>query len=188
MDYNRNIDKVDTCTQGVSYNQVYDVQVALAVSAELFDAGTFKSEYAKIDTSEENALINTLITTARQMCEQYVGISFVARTVVATINNFNGGAYLPYGPIGTISSVTDIDGNAIVATSYKLMGSEFKKVLWPLAELIFTYTGGYTAGNCPANLINAVKAQTLFLFEHRGDESVGMSPIATMILNPLRRS
>lgn len=188
MDFNANIDKIQTCSPGVSYNQVEDVQNALAVSAELFDIGTLKSEYAKIDTTEENGLIGALITTARQMCEQYCGVNFVARTVVATINNYNGGAYLPYGPIGTITSVTDIDGNAIPTTGYKLLGNEFKKVLWPLAVLVFTYTGGYTSGNCPANIVNAVKAQTLFLFENRGDSTVGISPIAQMILNPLRRN
>jgi hypothetical protein len=185
MDFNKNVDKINDCYPGVSYNQVIDVDNSAVVSSELFDIGTFKSEYGKIDTSEENALIGTLITTARRMCEQYSGINFIARQVTAAINNFNGGAYLPYGPVGTITSVTDIDGNVIDSTRYKILGSEFKKVLWPLQELIFVYTGGYTT--CPAELINAVKAQTLFLFENRGDGTVGMSPIAQMILNPLRR-
>lgn len=186
MDFNRNVDKVDYCLPGVSYNQVIDVENTLAVSAELFTVGDFKSEYAKIDTTEENGLIGSLITAARQMCEQYTGMNFIARTVTATINNNNGGAYLPYGPISTITSVTDIDGNAITTDGYKTLGNEFKKVLWPLQELIFTYTGGYTT--CPANLVNAVKAQTLFLYQNRGDENVGLSPEAQIILNPLRRT
>lgn len=188
MDFNANIDKIDECRVGVSYSQVEDVENTLAVSAELFDIGTFKSEYAKIDTTEENAFIGTLIVTARRMCEQYCGVNFVARTVTATINNYNGGAYLPYGPIGTVSAVTDIDGNVIATTGYKLLGTQFKKVLWPLSILIVTYQGGYAVGQCPAELINAVKAQALFLYENRGDSTVGMSPIATMILAPLRRT
>lgn len=187
MDFNKNADKINNCYPGVSYNQV-DVENTLAVTAELFDVGTFKSEYGKIDTTEENGLISSLITAARQMCEQYTGINFIARTVTAVINNTNGGTYLPYGPVGTITSVTDIDGNIIDATGYKVLGTEFKKILWPLQELIVVYTGGYTAGNCPANLVNAVKAQTLFLFENRGDSAVGMSPVACQILNPVRRS
>lgn len=188
MDFNANVDKLTEYLPGVSYNQVEDVDNTLAVSAELFDIGTFKSEYAKIDTTEENGLIGSLIVAARRMCEQYCGVNFIARIVTATVNNYNGGAYLPYGPIGAITSVTDIDGNVIDTTGYKVLGSQFKKVLWPLQVLIVTYTGGYTIGNCPAELVNAVKAQTLFLFENRGDSTVGMSPVAMMILNPLRRN
>lgn len=185
MDFNANVDKLQPKCQGVSYNQVTDVANTLWAGSELFTVGEFKSDYAKIDTTEENGLISSLIVTARIMCEQYIGVNFIARTVVATINNTNGGTYLPYGPVGTISSVTDIDGNAITTDGYKVLGTEFKKILWPLTELIVTYTGGYVT--CPANLVNAVKAQTLFLFENRGDSTVGISPVAALILNPLRR-
>lgn len=196
MDFNRNADKIADCAVGVSYGQVDDVDNALAVGAELFTVQQFKDEYGKIDTVEENNLIAALIIAARRMCEQYVGVNFIARSVTTTINNYNGGAYLPYGPIGAIASVTDIDGNTIVATGYKLLGNQFKKVLWPLQVLIFTYTGGYTTGNCPAELVNAVKAQTLFLFENRGDMTsfnmdpssrLSISPMAAIILNPLKR-
>lgn len=184
MDFNANADKIKTCRTGVSYNQC-DVENSLWAGSELFTITEFKSDYAKIDTTDENNLISSLIVAARIMCEQYIGVNFIARPVVAIVNNLNGGTYLPYGPVGTISSVTDIDGNAIAATDYKTLGNEFKKILWPLTELIVTYTGGYTV--CPANLINAVKAQTLFLFENRGDSTIGMSPVAALILNPLRR-
>lgn len=185
MDFNANADKIRDCAVGVSYGQS-DVDNSAALGTPLFDLQIFKDEYGRIDTTEENALITLLIATAQRMCEQYTGINFTPRTVVATVNNFNGGAYLPYGPVGAIASVTDIDGNVITTDSYKLLGTDFKKVLWPLQELIFTYTGGYTT--CPPELVNAVKAQTLFLYENRGDGTVGMSPIASMILNPLRRT
>lgn len=185
MDFNANVDKIQPCHTGVSYNQILDVENALWGGAELFTAGEFKTDYAKIDVSTETNLISSLIVTARLMCEQYIGVNFIARTVVATINNNNGGTYLPYGPVGAITSVTDIDGNVITTDGYKLLGSQFKKVLWPLQELIVTYTGGYTT--CPDHLITAVKAQTLFLFENRGDSTVSMSPQACLILNPLCR-
>jgi len=185
VDYNKNADKINDYPQGVSYNQVSDVENSLWTGSELFTVGEFKEQYAKIDTTEENGLISSLIVTARLMCEQYIGVNFIARTVTAVVNNNNGGAYLPYGPVGAITSVTDIDGNTIATDGYKLLGSQFKKVLWPLQELIFTYTGGYET--CPDNLVNAVKAQTLFLFENRGDSTAGISPVAALILNPLRR-
>jgi len=188
MDYNANVDKIEYCRPGVSYGQASDIDNTATVASELFTVNEFRTEYGKIDTVEEDNLTTSLIIAARRMCEQYVGVNFIARTVTAVVNNFNGGAYLPYGPVGTISSVTDIDGNVIDTTGYKMLGTQFKKVLWPLQELIFTYTAGYPQGQCPAELVNAVKAQTLFLFENRGDSSVGMSPVATLILNPLKRT
>lgn len=187
MNYNANADKIEDCRVGVSYGQASDVDNTAVVASELFTVNEFRTQYGKIDTVEEDDLISALIVTARRMCEQYVGVNFIARTVTSVVNNFNGGAYLPYGPVGTISSVTDIDGNVIDTTGYKMLGTQFKKVLWPLQDLIFTYTAGYPQGTCPAELITAVKTQTLFLFENRGDSSVGMSPQAALILNPLIR-
>lgn len=186
MDYTRNIDKVADCgLAGVSYNQV-NTENALWGGSELFTVTQFKEQYGKIDTTEEDALISSLIVSARTMCEQYVGMNFIARDVIAVINNLNGGTYLPYGPVGAIASVVDIDDNAIATDGYKIVGTQFKQILWPRSEYLkITYTGGYVT--CPTNLINAVKAQALFLFENRGDSAVGMSPLACLILNPLRR-
>ncbi len=186
MDYNKNADKIADERCSVSYNQVEDVDNSQPIGL-LFTVQQWKDEYGKVDTTEENALISSLITSAQRQCEQYIGVNFSARTVIATLNNGNGGAYLPYGPIGAVTSVTDIDGNVIdPTTGYKLLGSQFKKLLWPLGTVVMTYTGGYVV--CPDELINAVKAQVLFLYENRGDSQVGMSPVAAMILNPLRRS
>ena len=186
MDYTRNVDKLCEYPSGVSFNQVLDVDNTATVSAELFSVNQFKLYYGKIDNSDEDSLIESLIIAARRMCEQYCGINLKARTVVATINNLNGGTYLPYGPIGTVTSVSDIDGNVLDTDSYKITGSQFKQVQWPTIDyLVVTYTGGYT--DCPNDLLTAVKAQTLFLYENRGDTTVGMSPQAALILNPLKR-
>lgn len=186
MDFNRNVDKIIDYPAGVSFNQGLDVDNTAAVAAELFSVNQFKLYYGKIDTNAEDSLIESLIIAARRMCEQYSGINLIARTVVATINNLNGGTYLPYGPVGAISSVSDIDGNVIDSGNYKITGSQFKQVQWPTEDyLVITYTGGYV--DCPNDLLTAVKAQTLFLYENRGDTTVGMSPQAALILNPLKR-
>lgn len=186
MDLNANADKVRECTGRLSFNQASDIDNTAAFGADLFTVAEFKL-YAKIDDfTEDDVLIGLMIGAAQKMCENYVGMNFRARTVTAIINNLNGGTYLPYGPIGAIASVEDIDGNTVVSGNYKIVGSQFKQVLWPTVDYLkVTYTGGYVT--CPADLINAVKAQTLFLYENRGDSSTGMSPVATLILNPLKR-
>lgn len=186
MDFFRNEDKLDDSTGSLSFNQILDVSIDEDISAsqELFTVGQFKQHYGKIDTSDEDTLITALIPAARQMCERYVGMLFIAREVIATVNNLNGGVYLPYGPIGTITDVNDINGNEI--TDYKITGTVFKQMQWPTYDLMaITYAGGYTT--CPEQLITAVKEQTLWLYDNRGKEGVGMAPNAQMILNPLKR-
>lgn len=186
MDFNANADKVREMTGQLSFNQVSDIDNTAAVVAELFSVGQFEAQYGRIDNHDEDTLIETLIIAARRMCEQYVGMNFIAREVTAIINNLNGGTYLPYGPIGAITRVEDLEGNEIASGNYKIVGSQFKKVLWPTVDYLkVTYTGGYAS--CPAELVNAVKAQTLYLYENRGDSTVGVSPLAAVILNPLKR-
>lgn len=189
MDYTRNEDyyyrnRFYNTAKGPSYNQVLDIEIEEPES-ELFTIADFK-EWGKIDSSVENSLILLLITAARQQCEKYTGVSFVSRQVQATINNANGGIFLPYGPVGQIYSVSDFDGNAITSTEYKLTGSLFKQLQYPtLSFITIIYDGGYTT--CPENIVTAVKMQTLYLFENRGDENKGISPDVRFILNPLIR-
>ena len=186
MDYYRNADKWNTCTAGVSFNQVIDVDNNGTVGAELFTATQFKDEFAKIDTDDEGGLISALITSARRMCEQWVGMNFIARTVTATINNSNGGSYLPYGPVSGAPTATDADGAAI--TDLVLTGSAFKQVRTPVTDFVqVTYTGGYATGQCPAELITAVKMQALYMYENRGDVTGGLSTQAQQTLLPLKR-
>lgn len=185
MDYNANADKVDQLTGILSYNQCIDIDNTASFGA-LMTLSEFKI-YAKLDDiSLDDVLIVQLIAAAQRMCENYVGMNFAARTVIAIINNLNGGTYLPYGPVGTIASIADIEDNAITSGNYKIIGTQFKQVLWPTVDYLkVTYTGGYTT--CPEYLVDAVRAQALYLYENRGDASTGMSPVAALILNPLKR-
>lgn len=188
MDFFRNEDKLEDSSGSLSFNQILDVEISegLTAAEELFTVGQFKQHYGKIDTSDEDTLIEALIPAARQMCERYVGILFIAREVTATLNNLNGGVYLPYGPIGQLYTITDINGNTIASGSYQLTNTAFKQLQYPTYDWIsITYDGGYTT--CPQNLITAVKEQTLWLYDNRGKEGVGMAPNAQMILNPLKR-
>lgn len=191
MDYRANEDyywrnRGYSTAKGPSYNQIIDVDISEGVLAELFTVSDFKSQYGKIDDTTEDTLIGFLITAARQMCEQYTATNFITRQVTAAINNCNGGTYLPYGPIESITSIKDVDDNTLTTDEYKISGIYFKQILWPTASYLkIIYEAGYTA--CPENLITAVKMQTLYLYENRGDNNAGMSPDVKIILNPLIR-
>lgn len=180
MDYYRNADKLEPIT-GVSYNQILDVQRAVVVT-EPVTLNELK-EWTKVDNSADDAILTALISAAREMCEKYTGVNFVARTVTAHINNFNGGVYLPYGPVGAITDLYDEDNNVI---EYEVRGSDFKAITSPRTTFKSIYTGGYTT--LPENLKTAVKAQALFLFENRGDSPLNISPIAKAILDIYKRN
>jgi hypothetical protein len=180
MDFYKNIDKLSDSIQGVSYNQILDVQRG-AVNTEPVTLNELK-EWAKVDGSADDAILTALIIAAREMCEKYTGVNFVQRQVTVLFNNVNGGTYLPYGPVGTITGVYDEDNNSI---DYVAKGVEFKAVVSPRSALKAIYQGGYST--LPETLKTAVKAQALFLYENRGENNFTISPIAKALLDLYKR-
>lgn len=135
--------------------------------------------WGKIDQSTDNSLITALITAARLMCEHYTNTSLVTRTIVADINNANGGFILPYGPVTNTPTAVDWEGDALTLVW------NFSQIQTPYGRMSVTYEAGFAA--VPEVYKTAIMEQTLFLYEHRGEENAGMSPIAQKILNPLIR-
>lgn len=136
-------------------------------------------EWGKIDTTAENSLITALITTARIMCEQYTNTSIVNRTIVADINNANGGFILPYGPVTSTPTAVDWQGEPLTLVW------NFEQIQSPYGRMRVTYAGGWQA--LPQIYNTAIMQQVLYLYENRGDEKVGMAPMACTLLNPLIR-
>lgn len=135
--------------------------------------------WGKIDTTADNNLITALITTARLMCEHYTNTSIVTRTIVADINNANGGFILPYGPVTGTPTAVDWQGTALTIVY------NFSQLQTPYGRMSVTYTSGFAS--LPEIYRTAIMEQVLFLYEHRGEEKADMSPIAQLILNPLIR-
>lgn len=181
MDFYKNVDKILSDYVGVTYNQIIDVHRG-AVAVEPVTLNELK-DFAKVSGTAEDAILSSLITAAREICEKYTWISMVQRTITTWFNNYNGGTYLPYGPVGTITSVSDADGNAV---SYEVLGTDFKQILSPRTTLKAIYQGG--EATCPDIFKTAIKAQALFMYENRGDSPETMSPIAMMLLKPYQRN
>jgi hypothetical protein len=180
MDFYKNVDKLSDIFTGVSYNQITDVQRE-AVVTEPVSLSELK-EFAKVSGSTDDAILTALISAAREICELYIGQSLVQREITAWFNNYNGGTYLPYGPIGTITGFFNHEDEAI---DCEVQGTQFKQVLSPFMPLKAIYQGGYA--DCPENFKTAIKCQALYLFENRGDSQEAMSPIAVQILQPFKR-
>lgn len=137
--------------------------------------------WGKIDQNIDNSLLTALITTARIMCEQYTNTGLIARTIAADINNANGGFILPYGPVTSTPTAVDYNGDSLTLVY------NFSQLQTPYGRMTVTYNAGYTTSNIPEIYKTAIMQQTLFLYENRGDESAGVSPIAKQLLNPLIR-
>lgn len=177
MDYYKNADKYCGNAGTLSvYNVVLSVQPFPSGETEPVTLQQAK-DWGKIEQDADDDIITALITAARRICERYLDIGFINREVTATINNANGGFFLPYGPVtGTPTAIDDYDND--LAIEYRL------GQLQTLGQMTVTYDAGYAV--LPDDLMAALKAQFLFLYENRGEGTQSISPIAQMILEPVR--
>ena len=134
--------------------------------------------WGKIENDDDDDIITALITAARRMCESFSGIGFINREITAGINNSNGGFFLPYGPVTVDPTAVDDNADAIT------LDYNIGQIESPFGRMVVTYTAGYAI--LPEDLMTALKAQFLFLYENRGEGTGSISPISKMILEPLR--
>lgn len=148
---------------------------------------TEAKNFCRIDIGTDDSLITSLITTARLMCEAYTAVSMVDHEIEIVCNNSNGGIYLPYGPIKAVSSVTNIEGDALVLDSdYTLQGSMFVRLMTPHEDgLTVAYTTGYST--LPEVFKTAILNAVYYLYDNRAQGVDDIGPIAKMLLNPYRR-
>jgi len=169
-------------TSGPAFNAVLEVYFSAESSTEPVTLDEAKG-WLKIsdDITDDDDLLTELITVARQMCEKYRNISFITRTVKATLRNMLGSISLPYGPHGAIASYKDYNGTDVSSTIVK--GDQFKVLYEPCIDYIeITYASGYTT--LPYDLKRAVLCQVASLYENRGDaDGGGMCMAAKKILN-----
>jgi uncharacterized phiE125 gp8 family phage protein len=128
--------------------------------------------YAKIDTGTvDDMILGYLITTARQQCEDFTGISIIPRTITAVLNNSCGGIFLPYCPFKSLTSITDQDGNILTTDDYQVSGTAFPQLIFPKWDrLTLIYDTGYA--NLPQEIKTAILQQTFYLYENRGESAV----------------
>jgi hypothetical protein len=146
--------------------------------------------YMRIDITYllEDEEIAGFITTARQWCEKYTGLSFIAKQL--EIYSDKGVIDIPYGPITSIVSVKDEQGTDI---TYRKAGLQHPRIFTDCRAYI-TVKAGYT--EMPEQLKTAVKMLTATLYENREDfvtletsESIESIPFGVKsLLQPFSRS
>lgn len=140
--------------------------------------------WLKVEVDDDDALIEALITAARQCCEGYTNLSFVEREVTAILKNDLGGIRFPYGPVGNIVSMHDSEGTEI--TDYDVQGVANKRLITPdYCYVKAVYTAGYLS--LPRQLKTGLLMQLAWMYQRRGDvEATEVSPEARLILYPYR--
>jgi uncharacterized phiE125 gp8 family phage protein len=159
--------------------------------------------HCKIDGTDEDTYIGSLITQVRRRIENLCGISIVTKTVILTAG-ITCDEHLPYGPVSSITEVKYQTGNdattgaeewdTITGTSdYYTNGQEYK-IFKPGYGGTFqiTYTAGYST--VPDDLKLAVLNECAYRFQNRGDQSrqyvaenPGLSESTKELVHPYKR-
>lgn len=76
-------------------------------------------DHLRVETNADDALIGSLITTARTHVEHLTNRALVTQTLRFTTNDFASTVILPRAPVTSVSSISllDTDGNSTVVTS-----------------------------------------------------------------------
>lgn len=161
--------------------------------------------HCKVDHSDDDTLIATLITAAREFAEHHTGRAFAAQTLEMALNEFPDDSDedwidLDLPPVATVSSVkyTDTAGveQTISSSDYTLSAyGESRRinpaysVTWPLTQDIpdavrIRYVTGYTA------LPKAAKQGLLLVIGHfyemRGPSTEDIPAGALALLNTIK--
>jgi uncharacterized phiE125 gp8 family phage protein len=168
-------------------------QVTIAAPAtEPIEAATAKA-HARIDGTDEDALVALYIAAARDHVERYCGVRLAARTGVALLaDSFYDFDLLPEAPVSAISGITYIDTDGATQTlstdvyAVRNEGLDCSIVLkynqtWPPIQFGSRITVTVNIGS--ATVPSAVTAALLLMFGHlyanRESVSVGAGIVAT---------
>lgn len=147
--------------------------------------------WLRVDVTDDDSLIGSLITSARRMIEEHVDKSMMSQTWKLTLDGFPSASTidLPRGPVQSVSSVKSYDeddtestfstASYFVDTSGDRIGLNLDYTwpadLRPTNAAIITYVTGYgsTAASVPEDLKMAIRLLVGHWYENR--EAVGGS-------------
>lgn len=170
----------------------YSFAVKTAPVAEPVTLAEAKA-HCHIDVSDEDDLVEALITAAREHAEDYCRRSFVRRTLEMRLDCFPAVIRLPRGPVSSVTHVKYTDSGGSLATmdadDYQAdLYSQPARILpafgatWPVTKpgtvnsVLVEYVAGYAPGagsptdvaeNVPQAVKSAIKLIVAHLYENR---------------------
>jgi uncharacterized phiE125 gp8 family phage protein len=166
----------------MKYNDVIETQVVTDVASFNDEPGTLdeikRHLNLQFDTSgsydftDDDTKLQEIAKSAREIIEQYIGVSMASKTYKAILRNECGNIEIPFGPITAITSIKYVDGVTLTSgTTYTVRGNQFKWIESPLScYLEVNYTAGYTKLTIPAGLKRALLEQIAFDYANAGDQ------------------
>lgn len=155
-----------TGTVPVTFSEPLTVQ---EVKNRLRLEGFTDEDQSLSDFDMDDTLIGELITSARDRAEKYCGISIVTHAWRMKFSNYAGGQRFRYGPMISVSSFKDCEGNDISTDNYKIVGDEIR--LPCAGDMVIEYYAGYTSTSSTyKSLKMAILKQVVWDYTHAGDE------------------
>jgi uncharacterized phiE125 gp8 family phage protein len=148
-------------------NYVQDVQVTQELVMEPVTLTEAKL-WMKIGFSDDDSVISGLITTARTLLEKHTGLSLGSKTIRTMIDVCDDWVDLPYGPVATITSVSEIlvDGTTEALTvddDYVLVNRRLRMFNPGLYSIVYT-----TEQTVPEGLKSDIYRLVAYMYQNRG--------------------
>jgi hypothetical protein len=135
-------------------------------------------DYARIDYTADDLIVDNLIKAARKQIEDYTGVGLGIQTVkyVFPVTCYTDSQSLPRRPFVETTAITykscrlSTASDVLTNTNWEVLGDKFsgEKGIYEI-----TYRTGFE--EVPADLILAVKVQVAYQYENRGkDDAVGL--------------
>tara|TARA_Y100001972_G_C7663191_1_gene334749 strand:+ start:973 stop:1518 length:546 start_codon:yes stop_codon:yes gene_type:complete len=158
------------------------IKITATTGSEIVTTTNFK-DYARIDTSTDDAIIDRMLTQARIVIENYITKDIVAKTRKLYLASVNDRFVLPFSPIASIQSIT-VEGTA--TTAYETLGLDDTIIDLedlPASDVIVSYT---TSGLNDSLLIQAILQLSTTYYDNRTEFMQGaINDIPTNIRNIL---
>lgn len=191
---------------------LYDVQISSAPATEPVTASEVKT-FLNISYSTDDAIIGTMITSARYAIEQYTKRAFITQTIIAYYKRYDKTVNLPFQPIQsvtTVETVADDSTTPLTANSnYYVKGVQDKYLDFTGVNSIpaghspyentatyglkVTYVAGYGSANAvPQSIKDAIVRLTAYYYDNRADFVTGtiiqrLPLTVTSLLNGYKR-
>ena len=161
-------------TTGLTYT-VNSVTAGDIVTASL------AKQWARVDTSDDDALFTLLIDGVEEMAEKYMGLSLRTKDVTVEFAEFGNEVILPLGPHTSVDAVrTKYQGTetTLGTGEYFVTGQDFKTLhlieSFTDQQLEVDLTVGYGAANVPALIKVGLLKAVLSNYEDRQDVVEGI--------------
>lgn len=141
--------------------------------------------WARIDISDDDSLVGSLITAARLHVENHTGQALIYRTIQWKLDHFPTVFRPPMPPLSSVTSITytdpDGDGQTLATSVYTVdttsvpgriveaYGQDWPATREEIDAVTVTYVAGFAsaASGVPEPLITAIKSMVTHLYDNR---------------------